>query len=326
MSTKNDILTILENERERFVSGQELGDKLNISRTAIWKAIKSLQEEGHKICAVTNKGYKFDESSDLISEEGIRMNLPQELNQNPIIVYKSTNSTNTQAKRLALEGALHGTVIVAEEQTAGRGRSGKTFFSPHGTGLYASVILRPNFGLSEPQMITIATAVAVCKAIEKLTELHPQIKWVNDIYLNGKKICGILTEAVTDFESGGIECIVVGVGINCQTSDELPEELHEIVGALDTAGISRNRLAAEIVSGIMSGLDNLSDSSCIDEYRSRSLMTGKHISFTREGKSVSAVVTGINDLGNLLVRSDNGEDIILSSGEVSLGHLPQEKS
>ncbi len=322
MSTKNDILAVLESERERFVSGQELAEKLNISRTAVWKAVKSLEESGHRILAVTNKGYRLDPESNLLSEEGVRVNLFQKYKSCPIMVLGTTDSTNTQAKKLAADGAKHGTLILAEEQTAGRGRYGKSFFSPHGAGLYMSVILKPVLGMAESQMITIAAAVAVCRAIEKLTDKKPQIKWVNDVYLDCKKVCGILTEAVTDFESGVIESIIVGVGVDCSIKEEsLPPELRGIVGSLGDGEVSRNRLAAEIYSGILDGFDTLGSEIIIDEYRKRSLMFGKDICFMRGIEQLNASVTGISDSGALIVRLESGEDTELQSGEVAIINL-----
>ncbi|MEA4896528.1 MAG: biotin--[acetyl-CoA-carboxylase] ligase [Oscillospiraceae bacterium] len=318
MSTKNIVLALLESERERFISGMEIAQKLNISRAAVWKAVKSLEEDGHSIIAVTNKGYKLNPESDVLSAEGVRANLPEIYRLLPITVLDNTDSTNTQAKKLAADGAAHGTLILAEEQTSGRGRHGKSFFSPRGTGLYMSVILKPKPGMEEPQLVTAASAVAVCRAIEKLTDKRPGIKWVNDLFLDGKKVCGILTEAVTDFESGGIESIVVGIGVDCSVSEEeLPTELQDVVGSIG-GGLSRNRLAAEIATGILDGFGAPVSGEMIGEYRKRSLMLGKLISFTRAGESKNACVTGISDSGGLLVRLENGEDTELQSGEVTV--------
>jgi len=326
MQTKKDVLGVLENERGRYVSGQELASALDISRTAVWKAVKALEADGHKILAVPSKGYRLDAHSDVLSEEGIRAALPEKYRSSPISVFGTLDSTNTQAKKLALDKARHGTLIFAEGQSAGRGRCGRSFFSPSNTGLYMSVILRPERGMSELQMITVAAAVAVCRAIEKQTDQIPRIKWVNDIYLNGKKVCGILTEAVTDFESGGIESIVVGVGVNCATSEDmLPEELRGVAGSIGGGTISRNRLAADIAEGILDTFGKLGDKAIIEEYRERSLMCGREISFVRAGETVLADVTGINDVGNLLVRLKSGEELVLNSGEVSLGYLKEEK-
>ena len=322
MSTKSDVLSFLENNRGRYISGQELAEALNISRTAVWKAIKNLEEDGHRILAMKNKGYMLDNKSDRLSEEGIRVHIPERYNNCPIIVMEATDSTNTQAKKLVLNNAVHGTLVLAEEQTAGRGRYGKSFYSPREAGLYMSIILEPDKNVSDPQMITIAAAVAVCRAIEKLSDARPQIKWVNDIYLNGKKICGILTEAVTDFESGSIESIVVGIGVDCSVTEEiLPQELIGIVGSLGVEEVSRNHLAAEIAAGVLDSFNNLANREIIEEYRKRSLMYGREISFFRGDDRIYATVTGINDAGNLLVRLKSGDDLVLNSGEVSIGSL-----
>jgi len=322
MSTKSDVLSVLENARGRYYSGQELAESLNLSRTAVWKAIKNLEEDGHRILAIKNKGYMLDNKSDRLSEEGIRVHIPERYVDCPITVFETIDSTNTQAKKLALNNARHGTLVLSEEQTAGRGRYGKSFFSPREAGLYMSIILKPEKSVSDPQMITIAAAVSVCSAIEKLTVLEPQIKWVNDIYLNGKKICGILTEAVTDFESGSIESIVVGIGVDCSVTESmLPHELIGIVGSLGVEDISRNRLAAEIAAGVLDKFDNLGKKEIVEEYKKRSLMYGREISFQRGEERLHASVTGINDAGNLLVRLKSGEDLVINSGEVSIGSL-----
>lgn len=322
MSTKNDVLSILERDRSRYISGQELARTLSISRTAVWKAVKSLQEDGHRVLAVTNKGYMLEAASDLLSEEGVRIKLPEKFRNCAIVVYGSVDSTNTQAKKLALDKASHGTIILAEEQTAGRGRYGKSFFSPRGAGLYMSVILKPEIGASDTQMITVAAAVAVCRAIERLTDKKPQIKWVNDIFLNGKKICGILSEAVTDFESGVIESLVVGIGVDCAMNEALvPLELRGIIGSLNVNGLSRNTLAAEIAGELLELFTKLGAKEIIDEYRARSLMFGKEISFSRGSERVNAKVKGISDNGGLVVMLESGEETTLNSGEVTIGRL-----
>ena len=325
MSTKTDVLSMLEHDRSRFISGQELAQMLKVSRTAVWKAVKSLQEDGHKVLAVTNKGYMLETGSDLLSEEGLRIRLPEKYRDCEILVYSTIDSTNTQAKKLALDKAMHGTIILAEEQTAGRGRYGKSFFSPRGEGLYLSLILKPDKGASDTQMITVAAAVAVCRAIEKLTDKKPQIKWVNDIFLDGKKICGILSEAVTDFESGSVESIVVGVGVDCAVNEkQIPEELRAIIGSLDAFGLSRNALAAEIAGEILELFVRLGDRGIIDDYRARSLMLGRDISFVQGSVRKSAKVKGISDNGGLIVKLENGDETTLCSGEVTIRGLQKQ--
>ena len=202
MSVKSEILHILESNKGENISGQELADLLGVSRTAVWKAINLLKDEGYPIESVQNKGYSLSTSSDFLSSEGIRLYLNEEFRDIPLAVYKTIESTNTEAKLLAVQNADHGTIIVSEEQTKGRGRFGRDFFSPSESGIYMSIILKPKLNIENSVLVTTATAVAVCEAIDKFTDQEPQIKWVNDIFIGDKKVCGILTEAVTNFESG----------------------------------------------------------------------------------------------------------------------------
>lgn len=321
LATKEAVLTFLEQNRGRFVSGSELAKALSLSRTAVWKAVQRLEEDGYAISAVKNKGYRLETDSDRLSGAGIRAFLPEKYRNNAVIFFEKTDSTNTQAKRFALEGAEHGTIVAASEQTAGHGQSGKSFFSPD-SGLYLTTILKPPTGMADPQKITIAAAVAVCRAIEAQTPLEPKIKWVNDVYLDGKKVCGILTEAVTDLESGGIDSIVVGAGVNCALEAEnIPPELRGIAGSLNAKGLSRCRLASDIAGGILDAFDDLDAPTLIAEYRRRSFLYGMEISFRKNGEALSGTVTGISDAGNLLVRLSNGETLSLTSGEVSIGKI-----
>ena len=177
-----------------------------------------IEAEGYHIEAVPNQGYTLCTDNDLLSTQGILPYLTPPLKSREIRVFPCLPSTNQEAKRMALESAEQGSAVLAEEQSAGRGRLGRSFFSPRGNGLYMSVILRPKADVSNAVLITTAAAVGVCRAIDTVTGRHPQIKWVNDLYLNEKKICGILTEAVTNFETGVIESVVVGIGINFKGS------------------------------------------------------------------------------------------------------------
>lgn len=313
MNTKSDILAILESNRHRDISGQELANTLGVSRTAVWKAIKALEADGHRITAAPKRGYRL--ANELLSAEGISACLSEPL---PVHYFSVIDSTNSEAKRMAMEGAAHGTVLVAETQTAGRGRFGKSFYSPESTGLYMSVILKPgDTAISDAQMITVAAAVVVSQAIERLTGHKPGIKWVNDLYLNDRKICGILTEAVSDFESGRVESIIIGIGINCATTD-FPEELTQIAGSLGDSNLSRNRLAAIIATGLLKTFDRINDPEIINEYKSRSIMIGKTITYLHQGSEHTAVVLDINNKGNLVVKNADGLVNIISSGEVSI--------
>lgn len=317
MGLKHEVLRLLEENRESYLSGQEIANRLAFSRTAVWKAIHSLKEEGYQIHAVSNKGYQLDTSCDLLSSEGIHAYLAEDLKQFPIYVYQQIGSTNTEAKQQALNGAPHGTIILAEEQTQGRGRLGRKFYSPKGTGIYMSIILRPQLHLNQAIQVTTTVAVAICRVIEKLTNQNPHIKWVNDIYLGKQKICGILTEAVTDFESGQVEFIILGIGLNVNTVD-FPADLHEIAGSLNPKDVTRNQLCAHLLNELFSLFSKLNDPQVLEEYKSKSNVLGNWITFMKNQESYEAFAEDINEQGGLIVRLKNDEKMILNSGEISI--------
>lgn len=318
---KEKILNALENNRGKFVSGEQLAEDFKVTRAAVWKAIQSLRKEGHKIKAITNKGYRLERFSDVLTKEGITANLKSGTKISEVLCFDTINSTNTYAKNLALSGAKRGTLIAANHQTQGRGRSGHSFESPAGTGLYMTLILRPEIEMSKFQMITIADAVAVCKAIEDLSGgiiEGLKIKWVNDVFLRGKKITGILTEAITNFENGEIESVITGIGINVSTK-KFQGNLSETAGAIfehDEILFGRDELCARVADYIMDMAENLNDPEMIKSYRERSMLTGKNITYMKNNESHSAKVEGIDDLGGLEIINDKGEREILRSGEV----------
>ena len=248
MLIKGKVLKILEENKGKNISGEEIAKKLNISRTSIWKAINALRSEGYTINAVTNKGYSLATNTDFISKEGISLYLNNEYSKIDIYTYKLVSSTNDVAKTLALNGAKHGTVIISEEQSVGKGRLGRVFYSPANTGIYMSIILRPNLTAMDSVLITTSASVAICNAIQKVTGIECQIKWINDIYLNNKKVGGILTEASTNFESGTIDYLILGIGLNFNKPKEsFPKELETIASSLfsnNNGNINRNILCA----------------------------------------------------------------------------------
>lgn len=321
MSVKNEILNILETNKGKTISGQELADILDVSRTAVWKAINLLKQDGYIIDASSNKGYSLSTSSDVVSSESIRMFLKEEFKEIPISVFKSLPSTNTKAKEEAILNAVHGTVIFSDEQTNGRGRYGREFFSPADSGIYMSIILKPHLNISSSVLITTAAAVGVLKAMDKFTDEEAQIKWVNDIFINGKKVCGILTEAVTDFESGNVESIIVGIGLNVKTKmEDFPDELKNKAGSIFIDGTDtsiRSHLAAEIINNILTISNNLENKEFLKEYKSRSLILGKQITYTKNNKVEEALAQDIDDSGRLVIVKD-GKIEVLSSGEVSV--------
>lgn len=320
MSVKTEILNILEKYKGESISGQELAEKLGVSRTAVWKAINQLKEDGHEINGVSNKGYSLSILSDVLSSEGIRPFLNSEYKDIPIMVHKTIGSTNTEAKLLIMQDAPHGTVILSEEQTSGRGRMGRSFYSPSNSGIYMSIILKPKLDINDSVLITTATSVAVCLAIEKISQYKPKIKWVNDIYINEKKVCGILTEAVTDIESGTISSVIVGIGLNVKT-ENFPDELKETAGAIfasHTSNSIRNQLSAEIINNVLYMLVNLKDRNFLKIYRERSMIIGERIKYLKNNQWHEGYAKDIDEYGGLVVFHDDGSEETLHSGEISV--------
>ena len=277
MNTKNEVIAILEQNRGVPISGTQIAKSLNISRNAVWKTINLLKNEGYSIDAVSNRGYTLALDNDILSLAGIIPYLADETVAKKTHIHKSLKSTNKTAKELAIAGAEHGTVIIADTQTAGKGRYDKHFFSPPKGGLYTSIILRASdFDLTNTTHITKTAAVAVCKSVENLAKVEPKIKPVNDIFLNGKKICGILTEAISDLESGNIEWAVVGIGINVSITD-FPSELENIATSIFAENPQnidapfRSRLAAELINFFLT--DKKTEIDIESEYEKRILST-----------------------------------------------------
>ncbi len=319
MTIKEQILNILETHKGSFVSGEEIAEKLSVSRNAVWKGINSLKNDGHIITAVTNKGYCLSEKSNIFTSQSVYAYLSPELRERlNISVVPMVGSTNTELKAHAEKGGADGTVLIALEQTAGRGRLGRSFYSPKDTGLYMSILLRPDFSASEALNITACAAVAASMAIDTAANVETQIKWVNDIYLGRKKVCGILTEASIDFESGGLNYAVLGIGINLNTS-VFPDELQNIAVSVSKDNTEmRPFVSSEFLNRFFGYYNNLSAHEFLNEYRSRSMLTGKKITFIRGNEEFNGEVTGIDDEMRLVVKLENGEQTVFSSGEVQL--------
>lgn len=322
MLIKGKVLKILEENKGKNISGEEIAKTLNISRTSILKAINALRNEGYTINAVTNKGYSLATNTDFISKEGISLYLNKEFNNIEIHAHKKVSSTNDIAKTLALNGSKHGTIVISEEQTAGKGRFGKVFYSPANTGIYMSIILRPNLTAMDSVLITTSASVVICDAIQKITGIECQIKWINDIYLNNKKVGGILTEGSTNFESGNVDYLILGIGINFNfPKDNFPEELKEIASALfnnNNNSINRNILCAEIINNILNIIPKIKSYDFIPEYKKRSIILNKNIIYTSSGISSMGKAIDIANDGSLIVKHEDGSIKILNSGEVSI--------
>lgn len=313
MRLKEEILKLLEHRRGESISGQALAERFGVSRSAVWKAVSALKNEGYEISSVTNRGYCLAADSDRLSAAAIHERLDDRAM--PVYVYESIDSTNSEAKRRISQGERN-FLVLAEGQSGGRGRQGKSFFSPAGSGLYMSYAFSPAMALEQAVNITSYAAVCAAEAIESLCGKHCGIKWVNDLYLDGKKVGGILTEAVTDLESGQVASVVLGLGIN-MTASAVPEELQSIVGFVDCPG-QRNALCADIVRRL--ARFDPADKSYMDIYRQRSVVIGRMVSFLQGSEACEGLAEDILDDGGLVVNC-GGERRTLHGGEISLKHI-----
>ncbi|MCR4822898.1 MAG: biotin--[acetyl-CoA-carboxylase] ligase [Treponema sp.] len=354
MSTKNSVLQALNSLGVgEFLSGEELAKVCSVSRTAIWKAIRSLEDEGYKIEAVTNRGYRILSQPDHLSSEEIEKYLSENgISGLKAYTFTEIDSTNSEAKRRAVEtGAFrdsqgnltskgrenHLSLFAAECQTGGKGRLGRVFLSPKDSGVYFSLLYSPKGGVKNPALYTGAAALSVAKSISKFYGEDAAIKWVNDIFLAGKKVSGILVEGIANFESGIIDAAVVGIGINIKKNPLLSGDIAKIAGSIEEAKtakneefkpVSKNLLVADVVKNLIFFYqaferdDQKVKNQMIQEYRSLSMLKGKKVTVNpvagTEGKSYPATVKDIDEEMRLLVEKEDGEVQALSSGEVSL--------
>ena len=320
MSVKDEVLKELENNKGDYISGGQLADNLGVSRNSVWKAIKALEKSGYEINAIPNKGYCLAEKNDILSSYSIKQHL-----KNPhldISVFSSVTSTNTILKEMTEQGAKEGTVIIAEEQTAGRGRTGKQFYSPKGTGIYISILLRPDIPAEESLFLTTSAAVATARAIEDVSDKRALIKWVNDIYLEDKKTCGILTEGAFNVETGKLDYAIVGIGINvCIPDGGFPDNIKDIATAIfdkQTDSINkRSILIANLLDYFMEYYKDFNSKSYVKEYIERSMIIGKTITVIEGSKTSVAKAIDIDKNCRLKVQFEDGTTKWLSSGEVS---------
>ena len=318
--TRDEVLKALLENADGYINGVELAKKLSLSRTAVWKAIGQLQKGGYEIESRHNKGYCLRSTGDVLSVGGIARHLRHK--ELRVHVYKSIDSTNTALKALAAKGAEAGLALVAE-QPAGRGRMGRSFYSPAESGLYLSLLLRPTIPAAQAVRLTACAAVAVAESIEELSGRETAIKWVNDVFMDGHKVCGILTEASVDCESGLLHYAVVGIGVNLRRpAGGFPEEIRSVAGAaLDGIEVPelRCRLAAGILDRLTDYAENPADPAIFDSYRRRSLVLGREINILAPGRDPEpAVAEDLADDYSLLVRLPDGTTRRLSSGEVSV--------
>lgn len=367
MTTKDKILARLESAGGEYISGTSLAKWLKISRNAVWKAIRSLISEGHNIESSMPRGYRLMDEKDILSIGGISSNIDDDLcHLFTFDVRESVGSTNSLLKEIASSGyysretnsfdlqssssgrdsllcdnkelnapsyapsyAPEGLVLAASHQSAGRGRLGRSFFSPENTGLYFSLLLRPQMAVSDSVFITTAAASSLCIAIEESFAIKPEIKWVNDLYYKGKKICGILTEANLDLATGALEYVILGVGVNLYPpSGGFPEEIRSVAGSLldfERSG-GRNLLLGRFLTHFWRLYKGSDKCEITELYRKYNFTVGKKISVISGDSIRPALALSISDDCSLEVLfEDSGERAYLSSGEISIRHAAENK-
>ncbi|MFI3167715.1 MAG: biotin--[acetyl-CoA-carboxylase] ligase [Bacillota bacterium] len=311
--TKLDLLEFLKKNQYKYVSGEELAVHFGVTRAGVWKHIKKLQEEGVKIEGVTNKGYKLAQS--LLCEDEILGEVDQtffgdyKFEKISCEVFESIDSTNTYAKTKQIKG-LH--LYCSSEQTAGRGRRGNEFYSPKNTGVYFSLAFNPKSDAEN--IFTVAAAVATNAVLSKTCGENTKIKWVNDIYFKNRKVCGILTEGTFDFETAQLSEVIVGIGINLETTD-FPDDIATKAGSLG-AVCNHNKIIGEIMNEFFKTL-SLSTKEIIKLYSENSMVLGNHVEFLWEGKKRIAIATHFTLEGNLVCQSGEKE-YVLKAGEISV--------
>lgn len=324
MSVRDAVLAALNETPGVPRSGEALAAQLGVSRAAVWKAIETLRSEGVTIEAAPRRGYCLPVRHDLLTADAVSHALPPDLRAvfPSLEVVPELPGTNAALRTRAEQGAAECSVLIAAAQTEGRGRAGRSFYSPPGTGLYLSLLLRPTLAAEQGPLLTALTAVAVCRAVETLFQVPLDIKWVNDLYHNGHKVCGILTEAAVDLESGGLWYVIVGVGFNlCSPPGGWPEELRGIAGGLFDGTPppgSRAQLAAAFLTEFQSLYASFDPQAFLPEYRRRQMLVGQEVQVLFPGQTPRlAVALGVDDAARLLVRyTDTGEETALHGGEV----------
>lgn len=323
MKNKDRVLHILYAKNGECVSSSEISEKLNITRSAIFKIINELKEQGHNIESIHHRGYRLSKKEDMISVDRINEYLLEHGVQKNIKYLDEVDSTNTFAKRMVIEENDIVDVVIANTQTAGRGRLGRSFFSPNDKGIYSTFILKPFIKIEASILITVAASVAVSRAIEKITGINTEIKWINDIYVDNKKVCGILTEAVTNFETGIIDRIILGIGINFDSDNlDFPDEIVNKAGSLycgNAGDITRNQIISQMILEIDQCISDIENPSIIEYYKSKSMVLGKYINVLNMGEetSIKGKAVDIDNNGFLIIETESGL-ITLNSGEISI--------
>lgn len=318
---KEEILRLLRSA-DGYISGQELCNRFGVSRTAVWKAINQLKEAGYEIEAQQNKGYKLMAAPDLMTEAEIKSLMHTDWVAKEVLYFDTIDSTNTKAQELAEKGYPSGTLVVADKQESGKGRRGRSWVSPSGTGIFMTLMIKPDINPNNASMLTLVAALAVAKAITSVTGEKALIKWPNDIVINGKKVCGILTEMNAQFDY--INHIVVGIGINVH-NESFPEEISQMASSLMIEAGGKRFHRAQIIAETMSYFEQYYDtflktqdlSALVREYDELLVNRNKSVRVLDPKEPFDGKAMGITPKGELIVDTWESRKLV-SSGEVSV--------
>lgn len=318
---KEEILRLLRSA-DGYISGQELCNRFGVSRTAVWKAINQLKEAGYEIEAQQNKGYRLMAAPDLMTEAEIKSLMHTEWVAKEVLYFDTIDSTNTKAQELAEKGYPSGTLVVADKQESGKGRRGRSWVSPSGTGIFMTLMIKPDINPNNASMLTLVAALAVAKAITSVTGEDALIKWPNDIVVNGKKVCGILTEMNAQFDY--INHIVVGIGINVH-NESFPEEISQMASSLMIEAGGKRFHRAQIIAETMSYFEQYYDtflktqdlSALVREYDELLVNRNKSVRVLDPKEPFDGKAMGITPKGELIVDTWESRKLV-SSGEVSV--------
>jgi len=317
--SKDKLLTLLEEHKGQVLSGNDLSTKLGISRNAVWKSINALRKDGHEITSIRNRGYLLELQSDHLSENEIRMHLGEKSGIYNIIILDETPSTNTYIKEH--KDLPDNTVVLTKTQTKGRGRLGKSFHSIDEGGIYLSILKMESLPAYNTDLATLAAALAVSETLDAYSGTETRIKWVNDIYVKGLKLSGILTEGTIEFETGTLSSLIIGIGINVNT-ESFPEELEGIATSLYQI-TGKRFVRSEIIGHLLSKLENyllMTTKDPVDllrKYKKKMLYLDEEINFYRGNEVSSGVLVDLNEKGHLIIETD-GQTMTLNSGEISI--------
>ena len=318
---KEEILRLLRSA-DGYISGQELCNRFGVSRTAVWKAINQLKEAGYEIEAQQNKGYRLMAAPDLMTEAEIKSLMHTEWVAKEVLYFDTIDSTNTKAQQLAEKGYPSGTLVVADKQESGKGRRGRSWVSPSGTGIFMTLMIKPDINPNNASMLTLVAALAVAKAITSVTGEEAMIKWPNDIVVNSKKVCGILTEMNAQFDY--INNIVVGIGINVH-NESFPEEISQMASSLMIEAGGKRFHRAQIIAETMSYFEQYYDtflktqdlSALVREYDELLVNRNKSVRVLDPKEPFDGKAMGITPKGELIVDTWESRKLV-SSGEVSV--------